>query len=176
MWAILPGLPFPLWNQSLLEGVGNTIGRFVALEDDFMNSYDKRKAKILIELDITKGLSAEVEILCHDRLFVQRLDFQGIPFRCNVCRETGHLQCDCPSFRKRVVKRSLTDSFINTPLISPSEDCSTPVQNVSSTAQLKNAITLFGEVSDLDLDIIDSVISSKKILLSHVIFLWKLIL
>ena len=92
LWAILPGLPFPLWNRSLLEGVGNTIGRFVALEEDFMNSYDKRKAKILVELDITKGLPAEVEILCQDRLFIQRLDYQGIPFRCSVCRETGHLR------------------------------------------------------------------------------------
>ena len=103
LWAILPGLPFPLWNRSLLEGVGNTIGRFVALEEDFMNSYDKRKAKILVELDITKGLPAKVEILCHECLFIQRLDFLGIPFRCSVCREIGHLHRDCPSFRHRPV-------------------------------------------------------------------------
>ena len=56
LWALLSGLPFLLWNRSLLEGVGNTIGRFVALDDDFMNSFDKGKAKILVEMDISKGL------------------------------------------------------------------------------------------------------------------------
>ena len=86
------GLPFPLWNRSLLEGIGNTIGRFVVVEDDFMNVYDKRIAQILVEMDITKGLPAEVEILCRDHLFAQRLDYLGIPFRCNICRYIGHLR------------------------------------------------------------------------------------
>ena len=66
LWELLPGIPFPLWNRSLLEGVGNTIGRFVALEDDFMNSFGKRMEKNLVELDIMKGLPAEVEILYHE--------------------------------------------------------------------------------------------------------------
>ena len=91
LWALLPGLPFPLWNRSLLEGVGNTLGRFVALDDDFMNSFDKRMDKILVEMDISKGLPAEIEILCRECLFIQRLDYQGILFRCTCCWETGHL-------------------------------------------------------------------------------------
>ena len=98
LWALLPGLPFPLWNHPLLEGVGNTIGRFVVLDDDFMNSYDKRMAKISVELDISKRLPVEIEILCRERLFIQRLDYQGIPFRCSCCRETGHLRRVCPYF------------------------------------------------------------------------------
>ena len=86
-----------MWNRSLLEGIGNTIGRFVAVEEDFMNSYDKRLARVLVELDITKGLPTDIEILCRECLISQRLDYQGIPFRCNYCRETGHLRqgmCD----------------------------------------------------------------------------------
>ena len=64
LWVLLPGLPFPLWDRSLLEGIGNTIGRFVAMEEDLMNTYDKRMARILVEMDIMKGLPAEVKILC----------------------------------------------------------------------------------------------------------------
>ena len=71
LWTLLPGLPFPLWNRSLLEGVGNTIGRFVVLDEDFMSSYDKRLAQILVEIDISRGLPANVEILCKERLFIQ---------------------------------------------------------------------------------------------------------
>ena len=55
----------------MLEGIGNSIGRFVAMEEDFMNSYDKRMAKILVEMEISVGLSVDVEILCHERLFSQ---------------------------------------------------------------------------------------------------------
>ena len=93
----MPRLPFPLWNRALLEGIGNMIGCFVAVDEDFMNTYDKRIARVLVELDITKGLSADIEILSHERLFSQRLDYQGIPFHCSYCRETGHLRRGCPS-------------------------------------------------------------------------------
>ena len=70
LWLLLPGLPFPLWSRSLLEGTGNTIGHFVVVEEDFMHSFDKRMEKNLVEMDISVGLLAEVEILCHERLFV----------------------------------------------------------------------------------------------------------
>ena len=92
LWVLLPGLPFPLWSRSLLEGVGNTIGRFVAVEEDFMHSFDKRMEKILVEMDISVGLPVEVEIPCHEHLFVQRLDYLNIPFRCSRFREFGHLR------------------------------------------------------------------------------------
>ena len=116
MWALLPGLPFPLWNHSLLEGIGNTIGHFVDIDEDFMNSYDKRMARILVELDILKGLPAEIEILCWERLFTQRLDYQGIPFRCSCFQETGHLRHACPSFRQGSASPGLSQpSRLNCP-------------------------------------------------------------
>ena len=54
-----------------MEGIGNTIGRFVAVEEDFMHAYDKRMAKILIKMDLTLGLPAEIKILCLERLIQQ---------------------------------------------------------------------------------------------------------
>lgn len=70
LWTLLPGLPFQLWNRTILEGIGNTIGHFVAVEDDLLNVYDKRIARILVEMDTSKGLPAEIEILCRDRVFI----------------------------------------------------------------------------------------------------------
>ena len=78
-----------------MEGIANTIGRFVAVEDDFMHSYDKRMEMILVELDITDGLPVEIEILFLDRLFTQRLDYLRIPFHCSRCRDVGHLRREC---------------------------------------------------------------------------------
>ena len=62
LWVLLPGLPLPLWNREIMEGIGNTIGRFVAVEDDFLHTFDKRMAKILVEMDLISGLPAEIEI------------------------------------------------------------------------------------------------------------------
>ena len=99
LWVLLPQLPFPLWSKSILEGIGNTIGRFVSVEDDFLQVYDKRIARILVEMDISRGLPAEVELLCGERLLIQRLDYLYVPFRCGICRSIGHLR---HSFPKRI--------------------------------------------------------------------------
>ena len=70
LWALLPHLPFPLWNKQVLEGVANTIGRFIAVEADFLLDFDKRVTRVLVELDVSSGLLAEVEILCGERLII----------------------------------------------------------------------------------------------------------
>ena len=56
--------------MNIIEGIANTIGRFVAVDEDFHLSFDKRVPRGLVKLDISLGLPAEVEILCKDRLFV----------------------------------------------------------------------------------------------------------
>ena len=61
LWVILLAQPFPLWSKGLLEGIANTVGRFVALEDDFQSIFDKRMEKVMVELDISQGLPVEVE-------------------------------------------------------------------------------------------------------------------
>ena len=74
-----------------MEGIGNTLERFVAVENDFSHTYDKRKVKILVELDLSTGLPAEVDIICNDRVIRQRIDYLNVPFRCSYCRAVGHL-------------------------------------------------------------------------------------
>ena len=76
----MPHLPFPLWNVNILEGIANTIGRYVAVDDDFHLTYDKRVARLFVELDVSRGFPAEVEILCKDHLLIQRLDYLHVPF------------------------------------------------------------------------------------------------
>ena len=71
LWVFLPSLPFPLWSKNILEGIANTIGRFAAVEDDYHLTYNKRMERVLVEMDISHGPLAEVEILCKERLLVQ---------------------------------------------------------------------------------------------------------
>ena len=72
LWVLLPALPFPLWNKDVLINLENLLGRFVALEKDFHLIYDKRVAKILVEVDVTKGLIPEIEIVCGADILTQK--------------------------------------------------------------------------------------------------------
>jgi hypothetical protein len=53
-------------------------------------------ARVLVELDLHAGLMESLELEWCGQVMVQRLDYQGLPFRCNSCRRTGHLRNDCP--------------------------------------------------------------------------------
>ena len=69
LWVLFPALPFPLWNKDILADLTNTIGCLVALEKEFHLLFDKQMAKILVEIDITKGLIPEIDIVCGDKVF-----------------------------------------------------------------------------------------------------------
>ena len=49
-------------------------------------------AKVLVEVDITKGLISEIDIVCGDFVTTQRLDYLHMSFRCNYCHKMGHLR------------------------------------------------------------------------------------
>ena len=80
LWVIMHALPFPLWSKDILIGIANSIGRFVALEKDFHSSFDKRAARVLVELDVSHGLLPEIEIDCNSVVIVQNLDYLKMPF------------------------------------------------------------------------------------------------
>ena len=91
----MSALPFPLWNKEFLIGIANTLGRFVALEKYFHLIFDKRMARVLVELDVSKGLLPDIDIVCNSSVFTQILDYLNMPFRCSYCHETGHLRNKC---------------------------------------------------------------------------------
>jgi hypothetical protein len=51
--------------------------------------------RILVEIDIHLGLLETLDIQWRDQLFSQRMDYLGLPFRCTLCRKTGHLRSTC---------------------------------------------------------------------------------
>ena len=93
----MPALPFSLWNKDFFISFANTLGRFVALEKDFHLIFDKRMAKVLVEMDVSKGLLPDINIVCSISIFTQRLDYLNMPFRCSYYHETGDLRNKCSS-------------------------------------------------------------------------------
>ena len=48
-------------------------------------------ARVLVEVELHVGLLETLDIEWRDQLYVQRMDYLGILFRCSLCRRTGHL-------------------------------------------------------------------------------------
>jgi hypothetical protein len=124
--VLLPGLPLQMWNSKALEVVGNSIGRFIKVDETTLRSPDKRMAKVLVEVDVHVGLLEVLEIEWRGLLFVQRLDYLGLPFRCTVCRRTGHLRKECPNIFGSLVEEDSTDEMPGDS-VTPLEDAQDPV-------------------------------------------------
>lgn len=96
IWVLLPGPPLHFWNEEAFRAIGNSLGRFIALDPSSLAGSSRKLGKVLVEMDISTGLPENLEIDWRGRKMLQTLDYLGLPFLCNICRETGHLRCSCP--------------------------------------------------------------------------------
>lgn len=53
--------------------------------------------------NVSKGLPASVDIVSPNKVIRQTLDYKNIPFRCFLCRCTGHVRANCPNLGKNSV-------------------------------------------------------------------------
>ena len=53
-------------------------------------------ARICVEIDLSRPLPNAIEICVGSYSWVQKLDYETLPFHCRLCREYGHLQHRCP--------------------------------------------------------------------------------
>lgn len=102
LWVLLPGFPLHFWSLDVCVGVGNQLGRFLFVDESSFEAFDKRVARILVEIDISQGLLPELTIVWREYTYVQELDYWKVSFRCFSCRQTGHLKADCPRPMKKL--------------------------------------------------------------------------
>jgi hypothetical protein len=95
LWVLLPGLPIHFWNEGALKAIGNALGKFISLDHSSLQNTSRKLGRILVEVDLHEGLPEVMDIEWRGRHIKQRLDYQGIPFRCSLCHCTGHLWRDC---------------------------------------------------------------------------------
>ena len=88
------------------------------------------------------------------------MDYQGIPFRCSICRDTSHLRRNYTSFSKV----SSSPDFSSPPAKSVTNKVCTPVSPFPSIEQLKNVCSLFDDATDQDLAYLDYVGSKRNTL------------
>ena len=52
-------------------------------------------ARILVGLEIYKGLVDKLPIESAGGTHIQQIDYEGLPFRCHRCHKLGHLVAQC---------------------------------------------------------------------------------
>lgn len=57
-------------------------------------------ARILVHLDTRGGLQEYIITQLKSFLRKQKLDYEGIPYRCRRCHQVGHIYKDCPLLKK----------------------------------------------------------------------------
>ena len=80
-------------------GLAITLGHFVHVEAHMVVSGDNNMALVLVDLHIIEGIPTEVKIVWGDKIYLQRLDYKGIYFRCYLCRNMGHMSRQCCFFK-----------------------------------------------------------------------------
>jgi hypothetical protein len=114
LWVLLLGLPLHLWNEEALRAIGNALGKFITLDSQSLNIPLRKMGRVLVEMDITSGLPEKLEIEWRGRTHLQILDYLGLPFRCNLCHETGSLRRTCPG-KSSIYSSKEADLHLNPP-------------------------------------------------------------
>lgn len=70
------------------------------MDNESYDLYHSTFARILVEIDVSKGLPAEVLLKSSRGSWIQSLDYEGVPFRCRRCFKIGHAAAQC-GFEKK---------------------------------------------------------------------------
>lgn len=104
VWVRLLNLPLHLWTDSILVEVGSSLGVVSLIDNDSSNIYRTTYARILVEIDVSKGLPDLISMASSFGSWDILLDYEGIPFHCRKRRMTGHLASGFSASKSRSMK------------------------------------------------------------------------
>ena len=84
IWVVFLVFPMAMWNNKIVEGIGNFVAIFIALDEIFWIEDDYKVLKLLLEL--RESMSVEMDIKWGSCFLTQKLDLWRIPFKCGICR------------------------------------------------------------------------------------------
>lgn len=95
LWDLILGFMLELWSVRELEEVKNNLGKVVHIDEARLENVDKRIARVLVEIGVSKGLILELDVEWRGRTFIQQRNYWKALFQCSFCRETTHIKYQC---------------------------------------------------------------------------------
>jgi hypothetical protein len=80
LWVLMSGCPLDFWNLEAFKAMGDALGKFLHVDVTLLSGQDRRIGKIMVEIDLQKGLPEFLEIEWRGIVHIQKLDYWGIPF------------------------------------------------------------------------------------------------
>lgn len=62
LWVKVPNLPMELWTPKYFRDIGNTLGSYIAVDDNYEKATYQSVGRILVDLDLSQGLFETMEI------------------------------------------------------------------------------------------------------------------
>jgi hypothetical protein len=90
---------------------------------------------ILVSLNIRRGLVEEIKLSWGEKSYMQKLDYEGIPFRCRRCHKHGHIASECQLLMCIVKGKNQTST-------STEKEGASQIEESSSTPSLKQGRAL----------------------------------
>ncbi|GAV73203.1 DUF4283 domain-containing protein, partial [Cephalotus follicularis] len=95
-WLRLPSLPLPYQNPAILETIGNSIGRFLRLDERTKKLKHPMAPRICVEMDLASKLPDEVVIAVGtEDIFHQKIEYDLRIGFCTFCHLQGHFEGNC---------------------------------------------------------------------------------
>lgn len=87
------------------------MGVFIDYDKSFVESSKMAFARILVHLDTREKLVASLKLQWQGITRLQKLDYEGVSFRCRRCHEIGNLYKECHLLAKdKTVVESLDEN------------------------------------------------------------------
>ena len=82
------------WGEDFYKVFGNDLGHYITHVKPKGNIFTC--AKICLEMDFSKGLLEAIKLNLEGWSHCQALDYEQVPFKCNIYHEYGHFAKKMP--------------------------------------------------------------------------------
>lgn len=96
IWITLPNIPFDIWNYKVFEGIGNSFGRFIKIDDVTKAQTKMISARFYVMVDFGVKLLTSITLEAEERNFEQEIKYEQNNCLCSLYNQVGHIMRACP--------------------------------------------------------------------------------
>jgi len=80
VWVRLHNIPLLFWNHKVLISIGNTLGKFLKIDEGKLTKCIFTFTRICVEVDLSQGLLESILLNFNNTQWTQSLDYENTAF------------------------------------------------------------------------------------------------